>query len=101
MKHKDHIINTKARLGNGYKEIHRAIDKPYAYLGGRHRVLFHDKLTPLFIYLLTGDEKKMFAAISHYVDDYSPSSNNNGNNNSIKRASSRGTRKKIRQKRQR
>jgi hypothetical protein len=94
MKHKDHIINTKARLGNGYKEIHRAIDKPYAYLGGKHRVLFHDKLTPLIIYLLTGDEKKMLAAISHYVDDYSSSNNSNS-----KRA--RSNRKMRREKQQR
>jgi len=70
MKHADHIRNTKARLGNGYREIHRALDKPYAYLRGRHRLLFHDKLTPIYIYLLTGDMNKAMAAWSHYVDDY-------------------------------
>lgn len=49
--HDIHFRKTAERLGKPYKEIHRLLDLPYhnPALRARHRMIFHDMVTPFLI----------------------------------------------------
>jgi hypothetical protein len=64
--HKVHRFFAKIMLGRAYPEVDKAIDRPYAILGRRHRIIFH---TPLEAYFMgstaTLDPKGGWIALLH------------------------------------
>ncbi len=43
--HEVHSLISKALFGKSYREVDRAIDRPYKFLGRKHRKLFHDPIS--------------------------------------------------------
>lgn len=65
-----HNLFNRLILGRDYNEINALLDAPSKWLGPNHRILFHDKTTPLMVTLLTGDPKAGVAAFLHiYLDE--------------------------------
>lgn len=60
---------SKLLLGNDCNATHAAIDYPFRFLGRRHRVLFHDPLTAVFIGYVMDDYKGIASALLHLVAD--------------------------------
>jgi hypothetical protein len=73
---KVHRYMDRVLFGKSYWKIHDAIDKPWLFLGPRHRVLFHDSVSVLAIaeYYYPGDKNAEAAALYHVKLDFMCSS---------------------------
>jgi len=65
--HKTHCYIDRMLFGRSFWKLHRAIDKPYLFMGRKHRALFHDGLSSVLIArdLYPGDPQAEEAAIVH------------------------------------
>lgn len=65
--HKVHRLIDRIFLGKEFKDVHRWMDKPYAYLGPKHRILRHDPFTVLLKY--HDDPARLASALLHIIAD--------------------------------
>src|SRR4030067_1667891 len=69
-KHRVHRYVDKLLYGTSFPEVHRAIDRPYVFLGRKHRKMFH---TPKEAYIMGSsaslDSRAGLAGLTHaWVD---------------------------------
>jgi hypothetical protein len=69
-KHKVHRLIDKIFLGEEFPDVHAWIDRPYKYLGRRHRILRH---TPIEIVAKYGFTKKTLSGLLHILADFGSS----------------------------
>lgn len=68
--HREHQESTKKKIGVDGASTHAWMDRPYRYLGYRHRVLRHDpETTPLIRFLITGRIETILETQIHLKDD--------------------------------
>jgi hypothetical protein len=56
-------------LGEGYRWVHRFMDRPSRVLGKGHRKFFHDNHTPFLLWAFSGDFKAFEASTLHILLD--------------------------------
>ena len=67
--HKTHRKVDRLVLGEEFPEVHFYKDRPYKYLGPRHRIVRHDIVTDLMIGAICG-RKAFMSALLHDAADF-------------------------------
>jgi hypothetical protein len=70
-KHKIHRLIDKIFLGEEFPDVHVWIDKPYKYLGRKHRILRHTPISIVAKYGFTN--RKTLSGLLHILDDFGSS----------------------------
>lgn len=70
--HKFHVFMDRQLFGRSFRRLHKALDKPYAVFGRKHRIFFHDYWSAIEVAkrICPGDPTAIQAATIHvYLDE--------------------------------